>query len=80
MDIDLARHAIRAAFRSAGELQELLKLSKERLNPEEYKDFASGIAEAIAAITFAVTNKALSSHPELQAEIEADLAAFGRLR
>lgn len=80
MDIEFARHAIRAAFRSAGELQELLQFSKERLPPEEYRDFSSGIATAIGQITLDVTNKALAAHPELKEEIEAELIAFGRLR
>ena len=80
MDIEFARHVIRAAFRSAGELQELLRISKSRLSPEEYKDFSSGIATAIGQITLDVTNKALAAHPELKQEIEAELATFGQLR
>jgi hypothetical protein len=80
MEIEFARQSVRAAFRAAGELQELLSLSKERLGPEEYKEFALGIAEAIDGITVAVMNKALAAHPELEAEIEADLAAHGRYR
>lgn len=80
MDIEFARHAIKAAFRSAGELQALLQLSKERLTPEEYKDFSSGIAMAIGQITVNVANKALDAHPELKQEIEAELSAFGSRR
>jgi len=80
MDIDFARHAVRVAFRAGGELQELLQLSKERLSPEEHKDFGLGIADAIYGIAVAVTNKALAEHPELKAEIEADLAEHGRFR
>jgi hypothetical protein len=80
MEIDFARHAVRAAFRAGGELQELLQLSKERLGREEQEDFALGVADAIYGIAVAVTNKALAAHPELEAEIESDLQAFGRLR
>jgi hypothetical protein len=80
MDIDFARHTIRAAFRAGVELQESLPLSKERLGPEEQKEFALGIAEAIYGIAVATMNKALAAHSELEAEIEADLAAFGRYR
>jgi hypothetical protein len=80
MDIDFARDAVRASFRAGAELQELLLLSKERLAPEERKEFALGIAEAIYGIAVATMNKALAAHPELEAEIEADLAVFGRYR
>lgn len=78
MDIDLARHMIRAAFRNARDLGDLLQLLKEQLGPEEYKDIALGIAEAIDTIGVALTNKALLAHPELNIEIEVDLKKYGR--
>jgi hypothetical protein len=80
MDIDFARQVIRASFRASAELQELLLLSKGRLKPDEQKEFALGIAGAIYGIAVATMNKALAAHPELEAEIEADLAAYGRYR
>jgi hypothetical protein len=80
MDIDFARQAVRASFRASAELQELLLLSKERLVSDEQKEFALGIADAIYRIAEATMNKALAAHPELEAEIEAELAAYGQYR
>jgi hypothetical protein len=79
MDKNLARHVIRVAFRNSRQLQELLALLKERCSAEEYQDHAVAIAAAIDAINVALTNRALSSWPELAGEIEADLARFGRV-
>jgi hypothetical protein len=78
MDIDLARHVVRVAFRAMGDLQGLLGVLEERCSPEEYKSLALGIAEAIDAIGVALTNKALSAHPALAAEIDAAIARQGR--
>lgn len=80
MDLDLARHAVLAAFRSSEPLQVLLQACKERLEPDEYRAFALDIADAIHGITTAVVNKALASHPELESEIEADLVTYGQVR
>jgi hypothetical protein len=78
MDIDVARHVIRVAFRSAAELQALLGILKERCEAEEYKSYAIATAAAIDGINVALTNRVLSSHPELTNEIEANLSRSGR--
>jgi hypothetical protein len=78
MNTDTARHVIRTAFQTARELQDLLRLLKERCSAEEYKAFAIGIAAAIDGINVGLTNKVLSSHPELAKEIEANLTRSGR--
>ncbi|ALA17023.1 MULTISPECIES: hypothetical protein [Chelatococcus] len=79
MEKDLARHVIRVAFRNAAELQGLLVLLKEHCSAEEYKVYAAGIASAIDGIGAGLTNKVLSSHPDLAEEIEASLAKYDRL-
>ncbi len=79
MDKNLARHVIRVAFRNARDLQDLLTLLKEQCSPDEYRSYASGIAAAIDSINVALTNKALSSWPDLASEIDADLAKYGRV-
>lgn len=78
MDVKLAREVVRTAFRSSGELQALLPVLKQQCGAEEYKSYAFGIAAAIDAIGEALTNKALAAHPELSAEIEANLRERGR--
>jgi hypothetical protein len=78
MDIDLARHAVRVAFRSTRALQELLPVLKQQCIDTEYKDYALGIAHAIDAVGAGLTNKILAAHPNLVKEIETDIAAHGR--
>ena len=78
MDTDLARHTIRIAFQASRDLEDLMHLLKEQLGAEEYKDYALGIATAIAGIGDALTNKALVRYPELKYEIDEKLAKYGR--
>ena len=78
MNKDLARQMIRLNFRCSRELQELMVLLKEQLSADEYKNHAKNIATAIAATGEALTNTALSSFPELENEIEANLSKYGR--
>jgi len=76
MDIDIARHVIRTVFRSGRELEGLIPL--EHCDAQEYAIFGKGVAHALAAMTTELTNKVLSAHPELNDQIEADLAKYGR--
>jgi hypothetical protein len=78
MDIDVARDIVRAAFRSASVLQDLLGTLKGHCRPDEYQDYARSIAVAIDAIGSSLINKALAEHPELNSEIEANIAKAGR--
>ena len=71
MERDLARHVVGVAFRAGRELEELLRLLKQRLAPDEYRDYAVAIAGAIDTINVALLNRALATHPELAAEIDA---------
>lgn len=78
MDVDLARHVARAAFRSSRELGDLVPFLKERLSADEYPDYARSIASAIAAIHLDLVNKLIADHPGLEGEIEASIATHGR--
>jgi hypothetical protein len=80
MDEQLAWQMVRAAFRNAGELQELLGLLKRQCSSEEYRSYAGRIAQAIDAVNDALLNTAVAAHPELAARIEDDLEKFGRVR
>ncbi len=79
MDSELARHLIGVSFRANCELLDLLPILKEHCSPEEYEDIAQGIARSSHAITTALIEKSIESHPELTDRIEADLAKFGRV-
>lgn len=74
----MARDIIRAAFRSTSELQDLLGTLNGRCRPDEYQDYARSIAAAIDAIGVSLINKTLTEHPELNSEIEANIAKTGR--
>jgi len=78
VNIDLARHVARAAFRSSRELSELVPFLKDRLDAEEYTMYAKAIGSVIAAIQLDVMNKLVTDHPVLEAEIEAGIAKYGR--
>ncbi len=80
MDIELARQVIKVAFRTCSELQELLPLLKERCGPDEYKNYALGIAAAVDGIGVGLMNKALASFPELVKEIDASVSKYGSFR
>lgn len=77
MDIDVARHVLRAAFRAARELQELLPVLRASCRPDEYDAYARGIGSAVAEIALEVTNRTIAAQPELETEVEADMTAYG---
>lgn len=76
MDMDLARHVIRVAFRSSRELEDLMQLLKAHGDREEYDVFAMDIAAAIDRINTALLDKIFSSHPELRNEVETSIAKY----
>lgn len=78
MDIDVARHVIRACFRSGRELETLLDLMKEHCDEQEYASYATAIATAIASIQVEIVNRIADSHPGLESEMEAVISKYGR--
>ena len=78
MDIAVARHVLRATFRSSRELEYLIPLLKEACPPEEYDVLVRAIAGAIAENSLGVVNRILAAHPGLEAEVDADVARYGR--
>jgi 1,6-anhydro-N-acetylmuramate kinase len=79
MDEKLAWGMIRVSFRVGRELLNLLSQLKERCGPEEYKEHAQAIAGAMHGVSTALIDRALATHPELSARIEAELAESGRI-
>ena len=79
MDRELARDVIRAAYRSGAELEKLVVTLKERASPEDYKDFMRQVAIAIDGIHVALVHKVLVRYPELDAEMQSNLARTGRV-
>ena len=78
MNIDIARHVARAAFKSSHELSELVPFLNDRLGAEEYAAYAKAIGLAVAAIQVDLMKKLVTDHPGLEAEIEASIAKHGR--
>jgi len=79
MKPDIARHVLRAAFRSAAELQQVLPLLKENCTAKEYDEFRTGIATAIATVGDEVTNRILAANPGLSKEVDEEMKRYGRL-
>ena len=78
VDIDLARHVIRTAFRSSRELGGLLGVLKQHCKPDEYDGHARDIAAVIASIQLKVVGRITAARPELDAEIETMIAKYDR--
>ena len=78
MDIDVARHIVRTAFRSGRELESLLSMLKAHCKPDEYNGYAKAIAAAVASIHLEVINRVTADFPALEAEIEAQINKHGR--
>lgn len=78
MDIETARYTVRTAFKVSRDLQETMRLLKERCSPEDYKEYAFDIAKAIDAVSVALLNRAIQTYPELELEIEERIAATGQ--
>ena len=78
MDKNVAREVVRAAFRSGSELENLLSLLKEHCSADDYKIYAQQVARAIDGINAALLNKVVAQFPELEAEIEANIARTGQ--
>lgn len=78
MNIDVARHVIRALFRSGRELEDLIPLLKENCETSEYEVYVKAIATALASIHLEIGNRITASHPALEQEIESTIKKYGR--
>jgi hypothetical protein len=78
MNIDVARHTVREAFRVARELQDVMAFLKERCSADEYRQYATDIATALDAINAALLNRAIKAHPGLEREVEHQISIYGR--
>ncbi|MBS0528198.1 MAG: hypothetical protein JSS22_02245 [Proteobacteria bacterium] len=77
MNIDAARYTVRQSFQIARELQSLLPFLKERCDAEEYRQYAIDIAKAVDAVSVALLNRAIETHPDLANEIENRISTYG---
>lgn len=78
MDKHVAREVVRATFRCGSELQKLLAVLKANCSPEEYKIYTRRVAAAIDGIHKALLDNVLERFPELESEIEKNIARTGR--
>ncbi len=79
MDIEVARQIIRTCYRGGAELQSLIPVLKARCGADDYKYFVQQIAMAIDGIHVALVDTAVARFPELEKEIEANLARMGKV-
>ncbi|MBI3700387.1 MAG: hypothetical protein HY242_08075 [Afipia sp.] len=78
MEVDLARHIARCVFLSSRQLSELIPILKDNCSADEYQQFTKGIATVIAHMNLELMNKICAEHPQVEKEIEADMAKYGR--
>jgi hypothetical protein len=79
MQRDLAKHVVRAVFRSRRHLEELLPLLKETCDEGEYDEYRRAIAMAIFSIQNEILKRVLSADRHLEEEIESDIRRYGRV-
>ncbi len=79
MDREVARHVIRASFRSFGELTDLLPLLKAQCDPEEYKVLAKMIASIGAEASLTLNKHVFAAFPGLEDEFQASIDKYGRI-
>lgn len=78
MNKDVAREIIRASYRSGSELERLIPLLKKQCTADEFKHLVRQVAMAIDHINTALIDDVIERFPELEAEIEANIARTGR--
>jgi len=78
MDRDTSKVVAVAALRSAAELSNLLPLLQRDCSADEYTVWRDRIADASAKITTSVLSPIFQEHPDLETEIDAHYAKFGR--
>lgn len=79
MDKELAWHVITVAFRSTNLLQEVLPLLKDHGAEAEYEAYGKAIARAIHGVQRELIDRVVAVHPEIEAQIEARIAKYGRI-
>ena len=79
MEKDLAWYVITIAFRSTNPLQDLLLLLKEHCPAAEYEEYGKAIARAIHGVQRELISPVVAEHPELEKEMEAKVAKYGRV-
>ena len=78
MEKELAKLVALTAFRSSAELGNLIPLLREHCDEDEYRRLGAAIATASAEISRQILQYIFATHPELEAEIEANVSKFGR--
>lgn len=79
MDQETAWKVVQASFKCGADLQALLLSLKERCTEDAYREYRLAVACAVDAINVQLMDRALTSHPELNARIERELAGGGRI-
>lgn len=75
MDRDTARALVVTAIKSSSALTNLLPILKEKCPPSEYEELRTCIATIAGDISADLLHRVLTSHPELETEIDG---AIGR--
>jgi hypothetical protein len=78
VDRDLSRRVVKATFRSARELQDLLPILKERASPEDYQTYLRAIAAVVGEGGQQLLNRVFAEHPDLEVEVDAAIKTNGR--
>ena len=79
MERDLAKHVVSVGLKAMGELSDLLEMIKSHCDAMEYATYVRAVANISGEIASGLVNKAMSGHPDLEAEAEAKIKKYGKL-
>lgn len=79
MNRDLAKDLALSAFRAMRELSDWLPTLKEHCDDSEYQGYLKAIGTASASISTEIIHKVFAAYPDIEQELEAKVARYGRL-
>ncbi|MCK4840357.1 MAG: hypothetical protein KAT04_00580 [Methylococcales bacterium] len=79
MDKELAEYAVKVAFKSESDLNDLIPLLKEHCSENEYKKLAIAIATVASTINTEILNHIYDAHPEIRDDVDRKINEYGRL-
>jgi hypothetical protein len=79
MEKALAKHVVVQSFRAADKITSLVPLLKAHCSEEEYRLLALAIARSAASIKTELMDLIYAKHPEIEQEVDIEMARYDRV-
>lgn len=79
MDKELAEFVARIAFKNSSELSKLIPFLKDRLDQDEYEEYAKAIAKITGLVGTEILLKIFEEHPDIDERFKGTIQKYGRL-